>query len=71
MVVGSAGSDARWVELQEGAETTRRPIADTGAFVVVVDGDGPAVVRVLDQEDHPLYTRIFESTDDEEKSTPH
>jgi hypothetical protein len=71
MVVGCAGSDARWVELQEGGDTIRRPISDTGAFVVVLDGDGPAVVHVLDQEERPLYTRIFESTEDEERSTPH
>jgi hypothetical protein len=63
MVVGFAGSDARWVELQDGADTTRRPIADSGAFVVVVDGDGPAVVHVLDQDEEPLYTRIFNASD--------
>jgi hypothetical protein len=63
MVVGFAGSDARWVELQEGGITTRRPISDSGAFAVVVDGDGPAEVLVLDHDERPLYTRTFDATD--------
>lgn len=64
MVVGFAGSDARWVELQEGSDTTRCPIAESGAFVVVVDGDGPAVVHVLDHDERPLDTHSFGSRDD-------
>jgi hypothetical protein len=63
MVVGFAGSDARWVELHEGADTTRRPIDASGAFAVVVDGDGPAVIHVLDQDERPLYTHSFDGTD--------
>jgi hypothetical protein len=47
-VEGFAGRAARWVELSEGSETTRRPIAESGAFVVVLDGEGPATVRILD-----------------------
>ena len=35
----------------------------TGAFVVVVDGDGPAVVHVLDHDERPLYTRTFDATE--------
>jgi hypothetical protein len=50
-VEGFVGSAARWVELQEGTSTTRRPIAESGAVVVVLDGEGPATVRILDDHE--------------------
>jgi hypothetical protein len=59
MVEGFAGSDARWVELNEGPETTRRAIAASGAFVVVLNGEGPATVTILDHDEQVIATYDF------------
>jgi hypothetical protein len=58
-VDGFVGSAARWVELEEGPNTTRRPIADSGAVVVVLDGDGPATVRIRDDDENVIDTYRF------------
>jgi hypothetical protein len=58
-VGGFVGSAARWVELEEGPNTTRRPIFDSGAFVVVLEGDGPATVRILDQSENVIDSYRF------------
>jgi hypothetical protein len=50
IVDGVAGAAARWVELVEGTDTTRRDIGPSGAFIVVLEGSGPATVRVLDAD---------------------
>ena len=56
---GFVGSAARWIELEEGAVTTRRAVSDSGAFVVVLDGDGPATVRILDRDESVIATHQF------------
>jgi hypothetical protein len=58
-VEGFAGSAARWVELHEGPEATRRAISPSGAFVVVLNGEGPATVHILDRDEHVLATYEF------------
>jgi hypothetical protein len=55
-VDGFVGSAARWVELTEGSDTTRHPIADSGAVTVVLNGEGPATVRILDQHENTMDT---------------
>lgn len=58
-VEGFAGSAGRWVELREGAEVTRSAIAPSGAFVVVLDGEGPATVCILDHDEKVIATYDF------------
>ena len=59
MVTGFAGLDARWVQLNEGPETTRREIAASGAFVVVLNGEGPATVTILDRYEQVIATHDY------------
>lgn len=49
MLSGVAGREARWVELQQSQVVLRQPLeSPLGLFVVALELDTPAVVRILD-----------------------
>jgi hypothetical protein len=59
-VDGIAGTDARFIEVDDADGTTRQPIESPfGAFIACSDGTREAIVRVLDADDHVLLERVF------------